>query len=189
MALVESSELARCRLEVRRTHFAPMRVQVIDVLIGRGLLLLDPFMSAHVAHAMEMGAVFDRNGGSANIADEYAGLQDLNFFSGCDGSVDLPAGDYGSCGHDSFDHGMFAHDQGAGGTDFSLNLPIYADGRVKSKDALEVDALPEEGKVLAVAGLIVLFTESPHQRRTLLSHRCTASCPCLVLAWKTKGRQ
>lgn len=46
-------------------------------------------MSAHIAHAMEMGAFLNRNDGGSNITDECAGLENLDLLSGRDDAIDL----------------------------------------------------------------------------------------------------
>ncbi len=52
-----------------------MEGQVVDIFSRCGLFFLYPFMGAHIAHPMEMGSVFEGNGGSTNVADEYAGFR------------------------------------------------------------------------------------------------------------------
>jgi len=69
-----------------------------------------PIMSAHVAHAVETRAFFDRNDRGPYIADKNTGLQNVNLFNSSDGSLDLAAIHEHPGGHDAFDDGVLSDD-------------------------------------------------------------------------------
>jgi hypothetical protein len=62
---------------------------------------------AHIAHAMEMCAVFYGNGRSSDISDKDALFENLDSFRGGDGSVNLATGEQRACGNDAFNDGEF----------------------------------------------------------------------------------
>lgn len=64
--------------------------QIVNAL-GGGRGFVDPLVSPHVAHTMEVGAILDRDARCANIADKNPWFKDLDFSSGRDGAVDLAA--------------------------------------------------------------------------------------------------
>ncbi len=67
-------------------------------------------MSAHVTHAMELRAFFDRNDWSPNIADKNARLKDVNLLSGNDTAVDLSAIHEDAGGHYALDYAVLSND-------------------------------------------------------------------------------
>lgn len=71
--------------------------------------VLDPTMGAHIAHAMEVSSVFNRNGRGSDVPDENPLLKDLDSLRGRDGPINLSACDQSAGGYDAFDHGVLAY--------------------------------------------------------------------------------
>lgn len=113
-------------------------------------MFIDPLMGAHVAHSMKMGPIFNGDSRCADIADQDALFQDLNFLRRCDGSVDFPAGHESASGNNPFDDGKLAHDERAARVDFTFEFAVDADGAVEIDDPFELHAFPEKGKVVIV---------------------------------------
>ena len=114
-------------------------------------------MGSHVTHAMEVSAVLDRNTRCANIADENAGLKDLNFVGGGDGAVDLSAGHQGAGRQNAFDNRLLSDNEGPGGMNFSFNAPIDADRPIKVENAPEIGSFCKERKIITVVRVLSMF--------------------------------
>lgn len=149
-----------------------MGCEIMDIFVGRRVLL-DPFVCPHIAHAVEMGSVFNGNGRRTNVPDEDAVLEDLYFLCGGNGSVDLSAGHQHSRGDDSFYDGMFSHNQSAGGVNFAFKPSVDPDSPIKVNHSLEVDTFPKEGEIFVVDPFLGLpLSHRPHYRHPFLSlHR------------------
>ena len=100
---------------------------------------LRPRLHTHVAHAVEMRPFLNRNQRRSNIPDQDARLQNMNFFHGCNRAVDLSTVHQDARRHNALDHGMLAHDQRAGGMNFSFHSAIDPDRSVKIDHTLKVD--------------------------------------------------
>lgn len=126
-------------------------------VLGCRLAVIDPFMSSHIAHAMEVCAIFDRNARRTDVADEHPRLKDLNFCSSCNCSVDFAAGHEGAGGKNAFDHRLFSNNESPGGVDFAFDTTVDSNGSIKIEDTLEIDSLSEEGEIVVVAGFLSAF--------------------------------
>lgn len=126
-----------------------MQREVMDTL-GRLGMLLDPAMGAHIAHAMEMRSVFNGNGRSSDIPNEYSLFEDLDSFCGSDGAVNLSTGEQRAGGNDPLDHGELPHDQCAGGMYFAFQFPVDADGAVEIHNAFELNPFSKKGEIVVV---------------------------------------
>jgi len=139
-----------------------MHGEVMDILIGRGCLL-DPFMRAHIAHAMKMCAIFNRDRWRADVSNEHPRLKNLNFVSGRDGAVNLPAGHQGPCGNDALDHRIFTHDQRSRRMNLTFKPTVDAHSTIKVDDALEIYAFSQKSKIFTVTVLLSFFiSHGPH---------------------------
>ena len=116
-----------------------------------------PIYEPHITHAMEVCAIFDRNARCTNVADEHSRLKDLNFCSSCNRSVDFAAGHERAGGKNAFENRLLSDNESPGSVNFPFNAAVDADGLVKVENTLEIDSLPEEGKIIAVAGVLSAF--------------------------------
>jgi len=105
-------------------------------------MLIHPFVSTHVAHAVEVSAVFDGNAWGSDIADENPRLLDLNLGSGRHRAVDLAAGHQDRGGYNPLDDRLFPDDQGSCGVDFTFDAAIDTDRSIKVDDPFEIDTFP-----------------------------------------------
>ena len=78
-------------LEVWRAYFTSMKCEIVDIFGILGMLF-DPAMRPHIAHAMEMSPVLNRDGRCSDVSDQDPLFQNLDLFRGCDRTVDFSAG-------------------------------------------------------------------------------------------------
>ena len=107
----------------------------------------DHCCSTHVAHAVEMRSLFDRNRRGTDVADEDTRFKDLNLFDGGDGAIDFSAVHEHAGGDDTLDDGMLSDDERTGGMDFAFDATVNTHRPVKIHDPLEIHVLRQEGKI------------------------------------------
>lgn len=126
-------------------------------------VFIDPLMGSHVAHSVKMGSVFDGDGRRADVPNQHALFEDLDFFRCCDRAVDFSTSHECSSGNDPFDDRKFADYECAGRVNFPFEFAIDADCSVEIDDPFKLDPFAEEGKVVVICRTGRCFiAECPH---------------------------